>query len=284
MSEDYPAARSRSRPSLVRFADSQDRFERLTRRYSGNESPGDMDPFAVATGVNNPVSRTSSVRSATLAVPSVRRQPSEMDIVALYSAYEDMSPSSIVSYNTKRTSDATLNDATPRASINRGSFGTKKRSSSFDSASGRRASSGSALPSLDYNTVHDIPQNRAWQENGEHGDDGFLAPVKHAFSRLAHDPHEPSALDSRTSSSSSSSYFDNFERSQAINDEVEDTYLIDEGLRRRRHPQERASMTRQQSDMSQKGGPLDGYKTYRDRRKKDKHIIKYHAERMCTIF
>ena len=295
MSDRYSPAQTRQRPSTHRFADDYVDTELPPTRPLRIRNANDVDnSFAVATGVNHPVSRSSSARSATFSAPSMQRQLSEMDISSVYSDYADLPSSGDATVSSKQTRDATLNDGTSRQNVNRGNPGSNGRSS-FGSPSEKHPASRMALPNLDYNATYDPRRIQGYPEQVDHNHTSFLGPFKHAVSRVTNHPHDPSSSQRRAFSRNSSyntsndRYFggsdklDNFERSQAINDEVEETYLIDDGVQRGRHPQERASVSRQQSDITEKNGPQDGFQTYRSRRRKEKHVIKYHAECMYTL-
>ena len=156
------------------------------------------------------------------------------------------------------------------------------------------------------------------------GHHGFFQHVKDSLKRLAHNDDKDTVSDSRTMSrvtsnndslrpsrdtsrtisrrsSWSSAYsetwgdkrrtLDNFERSLAINEEAEETYLMDEGeeshwgLRLRRGLQKSEG----KDEPDEKGQSdekhhhhhhhhSEGRKSYHERRKRDKHIIKHHKE------
>lgn len=293
MSNDLPPQRARRRDPSIRFADGQNELPEgfaLRRSRSGDED--DNNHFAVATGVSIPTSRTSSMQSATLVVPSQHRHRSELDRAAnraesqysLQEGYEGNQFSG-VPFNAEHASGDTLPGTYNSGEI----FENKKWSPSNDSMSPRDFSNLN-VPSLNYGDIdHGIlpPQVQGGSNQAEeHADEGLFGHVKDAFARFTHHSRDPEASEDRNSWSDErypgkGDTLDNFERSQAINDEVEETYLIDEGVRRRRHPQERATLSRQSSTASQEGLPKrDGHRSYRDRRKKEKHVIKYHAE--CT--
>ncbi|KAI5123301.1 hypothetical protein M0805_009322 [Coniferiporia weirii] len=305
MSDDDSLTLSRSRgDSLVRFG--SPRSSHLAYRRSPSASRNDdADSFAIASGISNSASRTPSFPSANRA----GRYPST-DIVDqhafdLYSQPETQgAPNrfSAVPFYPGRANDEKYPPPN-RAPDGKGAgrdddLGPRKRGDSFDSYAydqHRRRSSGMPMPSLDYYSNQDAtPQARPDNGNASEGYSGagFFGHVKDTLSRAMRDPDSLSAPSSRTMSrnvsrqnSSSTTHdrspekadkLDNFERSQCINADVEDTYLIDEGLRRRRHPHE---LGREHSNGSRKETPHK-HKSYTERRKKVKHVIKYHAENM----
>ena len=145
-------------------------------------------------------------------------------------------------------------------------------------------------------------------EEAEEGEDtGYFSRFKKSFNRLAREeiPSLEGTASRQTSIASGpdEEHLDNFERSQAINEDAEDTYLIDESDNRGLHLREnlddfiheKIEHKDQKKDQKEdKGSPdkaaSDGrrsdrrkHRSYAERRRtKHKHLIKYHAE--CKTF
>lgn len=160
---------------------------------------------------------------------------------------------------------------------------------------GNRRISLSRAASLDsvYSYYARRPPTLGRAENAEHHGNSFLGRVNDAFHRVIKDPideyHESRRRPQNQRDNSrciADDDMDNFERAQCINDEIEDTYLIDEeehnGLRFRRHPQER--MGPPESVRSHSDYDPNTRKTYHQRRQKGQHTIKYHAESIVLHF
>ncbi|KAL5490448.1 PRM10_2 [Sanghuangporus weigelae] len=249
MSDGLHPSQEHRRSSMARSDDYRLGQEGLNLRRSHSGAPDNMDAYAVATGVNNLASRSTSNRSQSVY--------SEPDALPAGKGVDSL-PGTFMDHKTSGDSFASKN---------------------FGDPDDYRRSSGVALPSLSYNMPYGEARRDSVYRN-DHNNDGLVGHVKHAFARIAHNTNGPPPMDSRQNSWADAMYsgkddkLDNFERTQAINDEVEETYLVDEGLRRRRYPQERASLDRRDSNTEIQ----DSRRSYRDRRKKGKHIIKYHAE------
>lgn len=199
----------------------------------------------------------------------------------------------------KRASDMTLTDrASTRTKQQPSSFYAApppplRRAASHDSYS--RRPSNSRYPSnlqMARSQSRDVESGRRRQ----HG--GFLSHVKDSLMHFAQDQELPSAPNSRQPSrnisrrnSWASGYearieqqgreLDNFERSQVINADTDDTYLIDEneGLRNRKRGQGKAGKDEEHPKINWHEFDDNGRrKTYNERRKKQKHVIRYHVE------
>lgn len=252
MSDGLPPPQARHRSSLYRSSGYQLGQEGLVPRRSHSGGPSNLDDYAVATGFDNPASRSASIQT-----PSIYSEPDAPSVEGSV----DTLPGSFAKHRDSRDGFASR---TPNSDEYRGS-------------------SGVALPSLNYNLPPgERPRQPVDRNHQDH--DGLVGHVKHAFTRIAHGGSEPPPLNRRQNSWMDAMYsgrddkLDNFERTQAINDEVEETYLYDEGQTRGRYPRKPAFLERQASNTSQGTDPRYGRRSYRDRRKKEKHIIKYHAE------
>ncbi|THH03748.1 hypothetical protein EW145_g6037 [Phellinidium pouzarii] len=282
----------------VRFTDTSPSPAHLAPRSS--RSIDDADSFAVSSGVSSPASRTGSYFNSS--VRAARQQSADIADQHASNVYGEpdtrgvQNRFSAVPFHPGKESDETLTHFSPVEE---------------EKSSGKDDFGGSWKPASTFNLYHDQsldhtanrdPMHQAPQSSKNvsegHSGVGFFGHVKDTLARAMRDPDSISVSSSRAASQNTSrrnswssagedrlseknsDKLDNFERTQRSNAEVEETYLIDEGLRRRRHPQERTALGRELSQTSQ--GPQKPHKhmSYQERRKKEKHVIKYHAESM----
>lgn len=296
MSDDYLSARPISnehRNSTVHFADDLTSPAHLAHRRSHNGSTeNDAPAYAIASGVNRYPSQPSAYSSENGMSRQLSADIADQRADDMYQPHRRPSWQRGLSFDSIKQ-EKPFDEKRGSADRSEGSGNRRislSRAASLDSVDlyyARRP------PTLRYGNQEETPEGQSERGNS------FLGRVNDAFHRAIRDPalsvtnaRPNGSEDSRQNSFSEprdkcfADNIDNFERTQCINEEFEDTYLMDEdgyeGLRNRRHPQER--MGPPESVRSHSDYDPNTRKTYHQRRKKDRHTIKYHAESRSPLF
>lgn len=294
MSDDYLSARlppDNRRNSNVHFADELTIPAHLARRRSDVGGRDNVsDGSAYASGVNRYPSQPSAYSSEN----GISRQPSA-DIADQH-VYDMDEPQRRPSWQRGLSFDSTQHDRNYSEKRRSGEGKENRRISLSRAASLDSVYSYYARrpPTLRYGKQDDnVHEGHDQPEHPDHAN-SFLGRVNGAFHRAIRDPvlsvanaHLGGSEGNRQNSFAryndrciGNDDLDNFERAQCINEDFDDTYLIDEeehnGLRLRRHPQER--MGPPESVRTYSDFDPTKRRTYHQRRQKDRHTIKYHAE------